>query len=415
MADFDPTHLAHNTPGVGLRDNESQADMVRMRAYRKDRVQAQLKSLDYGACVLFDPINIRYTTGARNMMIWKMHSLGRHAFVPAEGKAVVFDSPSSLHLNNGLETVGESRPSKGMGYIYTGDAREEKTRDWAAEMAELVSEHCGGNRRIACDRIDFGAAGALAEHQIDLFDGTEPMELARLIKSPDEITCMNMAISVCETGMARMREALRPGMTENEVWSILHQANIAMGGEWIETRCLASGGRTNPWLQECSDRVIRAGEMLAFDTDLIGPHGYMADISRTYYCGFNKTSDEQRRLYSLSYEQLQHDIALIKPGMSFREYGEKAWPIPDEFVAQRYGCVAHGVGMCDEYPVIGYPSGPGIASVDGEFEPNMTVCVESYVGAVGGAEGVKLEQQVLITQEGTHVLSTFPFEDTLLN
>ena len=155
--------------------------------------------------------------------------------------------------------------------------------------------------------------------------------------------------------------------------------------------------------------------MLAFDTDLIGPHGYMADISRTYYCGFNKPSDEQRRLYSLSYEQLQHDIALIKPGMSFREYGEKAWPIPNEFVAQRYGCVTHGVGMCDEYPVIGYPTGPGIASVDGEFEPNMTVCVESYVGAVGGAEGVKLEQQVLITREGTHVLSTFPFEDALLN
>ena len=124
MTDFDPTYLAHNTPGAGVRDNDSHVDMLRMRAYRMDRVQAQLKSLDYGACILFDPINIRHTTGARNMMIWKMHSLGRYAFVPAEGKALVFDSPSSLHLNNGLETVGESRPSKGMGYIYTGDAHE---------------------------------------------------------------------------------------------------------------------------------------------------------------------------------------------------------------------------------------------------------------------------------------------------
>ena len=101
--------------------------------------------------------------------------------------------------------------------------------------------------------------------------------------------------------------------------------------------------------------------------------------------------------------------------MSFREDGEKAWSIPDEFVAQRYGCVAHGVGMCDEYPVIGYPSGPGLGRVDGEFEINMTVCIESYIGAVGGTDGVKLEQQVLIGSEENQVLSTFPFEDSLLN
>ena len=44
----------------------------------------------------------------------------------------------------------------------------------------------------------------------------------------------------------------------------------------------------------------------------------------------------------------------------------------------------------------------------------MTLCVESYIGEEGGAEGVKLEQQVLVTETGTSLLSQFPFEDALL-
>ena len=88
--------------------------------------------------------------------------------------------------------------------------------------------------------------------------------------------------------------------------------------------------------------------------------------------------------------------------------------IPNEFAANRYGCIAHGVGMCDEFPTIGYPTGPGLGNVEGVFEPGMTICVESYIGAENGTEGVKLEQQLLITETGTELLSTFPFEDMLM-
>ena len=89
-------------------------------------------------------------------------------------------------------------------------------------------------------------------------------EHARAIKSEDEIWCILGSIAVAETGIGRMRAALAPGMTENELFAILHHTNIAMGGEWCEYRLLASGGRTNPWGQECSDKMIRAGELVAF-------------------------------------------------------------------------------------------------------------------------------------------------------
>ena len=74
--------------------------------------------------------------------------------------------------------------------------------------------------------------------------------------------------------------------------SHLHQANIELGGEWIETRLLNSGPRTNPWYQEASARVIENGDMIVFNSDLIGPHGYSADISRS--C--RRARGDQRRL-----------------------------------------------------------------------------------------------------------------------
>jgi Xaa-Pro dipeptidase len=76
-----------------------------------------------------------------------------------------------------------------------------------------------------------------------------------------------------------------PGLTEDDVWAVLHAENIRRGGEWIETRLLASGPRTNPWFQECGPRTIQQNEIVAFDTDLIGCYGICIDISRTWWLG----------------------------------------------------------------------------------------------------------------------------------
>ena len=81
-------------------------------------------------------------------------------------------------------------------------------------------------------------------------------------------------------------------------------------------------------------------------------------------------------------------MALLKPGMGFREFAEKAWKIPDSCLANRYSCILHGVSVADEYPVIAYKQHLDASGYDGVFEPGMAICVESYIGEVGGAEGV---------------------------
>lgn len=403
-----------DSAGVTAETADSEVDLAALRAYRLERVRHELVRRDYAAIVLYDPINIRYATDTSNMQVFTLHNPLRYAFVPAHGPVTMFEPSECLHLARGIETVDEVRPATTWHYLGAGSRRREKAGRWAAELADLIRDCGGENRRLAIDLCEPIGAGELEALGLSLHDGQEVMEEARLIKSDEEITAISEALAACEAGMHAMREALEPGITENQLWAILHYENIARGGEWIETRLLASGPRTNPWFQECSDRPVEAGDLVCFDTDLIGRHGYFADISRCWLVGDGRPSDEQRRLYAAAFEQLQHNQALLKPGVEVRDYVERAWQLPEVYVPNRYADTAHGAGMSVEFPVIPYSQDFEAAGYDAVIAENMVMCVESYIGATGGREGVKLEQQVLITSSGAVPLASYPFEEALL-
>lgn len=397
-----------------IRHDKTQIDLVKMRNYRLKRVREQIKSLGYGGIVIFDPVNLRYATGSRNMQVFMLRNPARYVFIPAEGPVILFDFPNCEHLSEGIETIDEVRPAVTMSYVAAGYNLEDTANQWAKEIADLMRKHAGKNNRIAVDSIHPAGAIALANEGMRVVDGQEPIEHARSIKSKEEIEAMKISVRTAEAGMVRMVEALEPGITENELWSLLHQTNIAQGGDYVETRLLSSGERTNPWFQECSDKVINEGELVGFDTDMNGPFGYYTDISRTFYCGDSHPTDEQKRLYQTAYEQVQYNKELLKPGMTFKEYAEKSWQIPDEFFPNRYFTVAHGTGLSGEYPYIVYPQDFEEKGYDGLIEENMVISVESYIGSPGGKEGVKLEEQLLVTKDGVENFSTFPFEGKLL-
>ena len=279
----------------------------------------------------------------------------------------------------------------------------------AAEIADLVRANGGG--RLAIDRADLLAVKAFEAQGIELADGKPVMEHARAIKSLEEVRAFKASLAVCEAGVAAMRAALRPGMRETEALAVMLQASVARGAEYPETRLLSSGPRTNPWFQETSDRIIEAGDLLSFDTDLIGPMGFYTDISRSWVVGATKPNDEQRLIYDLSRRQLEHNIGLLRPGIGFMEYAEQSLPLPEAYIANRYADIAHGCGLGVEYPLIWYAEDADKGAYDGVFAENMIVCVESYIGAEGGREGVKLEQPVWITADGPVVLSDYPLED----
>ena len=184
---------------------------------------------------------------------------------------------------------------------------------------------------------------------------------------------------------------------------------LARGGEWMECRLLVSGPRTNPWFQECSSRVIEDGDFVAFDTDLVGAYGMMTDISRTWICGDAKPTAQQRHVHELAVEQVTRNIDLLTPGRTFHELVHKSWmPSVDDY--RHYSCLYHGVGQCDEWPDIKFPEDWDAGGYDGVLEAGMVLTVESYVGAYTGGQGIKLENQVLVTDNGPENLSPWSLD-----
>ena len=386
------------------------ATLKKARAWRKQRIVEKVREHDCAAILLYDPVNIRYALDVSNMQVWMMHNASHYALVFADGHAIAFEYGKSEHLAQGIETVDEVMTARSWFFFSSGDLLAKRVEAWADEIATLVTARGGGNRRLAVDKMEPLGVDALRKRGITLVEGQELTEHARKIKSPDEIELMRWTIRVCEAGMARMYEHSLPGKTENEIWAELHYENIRSGGEWIETRLLAAGQRTNPWFQECSDKVCQAGEMLSFDTDMVGPYGYCADLSRSWTVGHTRMSPGQRALYGVALDQINHNLAVVKPGMSFREFDEKSWRIPETYQPCRYSVALHGVGMVDEWPSVPTHVDFAQRALAGRFEPGMVVCVESLIGEQGGPECVKLETQVLITGTGTERLDSFPWE-----
>jgi Xaa-Pro dipeptidase len=125
------------------------------------------------------------------------------------------------------------------------------------------------------------------------------------------------SVRATEVAVARLRAAMRPGLSEKELWSVLHQGVIALGGDYVETRPLSSGPRTNPWFQETADRRLAENELVALDTDVVGCHGYYCDFSRTFHTGPGDPTRRQRELYQVAHEQVHHNMELLRAGTSF--------------------------------------------------------------------------------------------------
>lgn len=383
-----------------------------VRTYRHQRLKEQIIKQDCAAILLYDPLNIRYATDCSNMQLWTSHNAARYALIFADGPTICFEYEQAMHLAEGLDMVDEVRPAISWFYFASGPRTEEIAASWAGGIADLMDQYGAGNRRLAIDKMEPLGVDLLRGHNIDIIEGQQITEQARRKKSADEMILMDWTIKVCEAGMWRMRQNSIAGKTENEIWAELHFENIRNGGEWIETRLLAIGERTNPWFQECSAHAGVNGDILSFDTDLIGPYGYCADLSRSWTIGLVEPTDEQKRLYEHAYKQVMHNTELIQPGLTYHEFNEKSWQMPEEFWANRYGVALHGVGLCDEYPAI--PTHVDMdqgAGYEGEFQVGDVLCIESATGVKGGRECIKLEIQVLVTENGVKRLDTFPFEE----
>ena len=382
-------------------------DIDRMHQYRLSRMKVEMQHHDVGLCVMVSPISLRYTINYRNYAAFMSHIPSTYLFLPTDGEVMLYNAfDPSVPASN-------KRKGQYISYMYGGDELERCAALFAQEVVDYLAETGCRNHRVAVEYVNPSITQALEKKGIEVVDGVLITERARLIKNEDELDCMRWAVAVAEYGAEKVKQALKPGVSELQLWALLNYTNLANNGDWHDGRMLASGPRINPWLQEASERKIESGDLMGFDTDMIGPMGYFADMSRTFHCGPAKPTLRQKQLYRLAIDEIDHNLKLIRPGVKFSELQTEAYPVPEEFQENAYPCILHGVGMCDEYPHIN-PVYRGPLPYDDVLQAGMVVCIESYMGVVGETDGVKLEQQVIVTEQGYELMTKFPYEEALI-
>ena len=383
-------------------------DMQRLLEYRTGRIREQMRLHDVAALLIVNPLSLQYAANYDSYQLYQSRIPTTYLLMAQDGPTIVFGGYGNSPL------IDREEPADFIAFFDAGPNLVDNARNLADRLARYLKEIGTDNRRVAIEYVNPSVTQACLQRGLEVVDGVTLTETARLIKSADEIECIKWSVAVAELGMAKMKQALRPGVTETQLWGILNYTNLANQGGWHDGRMLASGPRTNPWLQEATQRVIESGDLVGFDTDMVGPMGYFCDVSRSFHCGPAKPTQEQKDLYRLAYDEVQHNMALLRPGITFHDLQRQSFKIPEPYQQQAYPCIYHGVGMCDEYPKI-IPYHNGLNPYDGVVEPGMVLTVESYMGAVGGRNGVKLEEQVLITEDGYELLSSYPFEEALLD
>jgi Xaa-Pro aminopeptidase len=394
-------------------------DLAEMRRYRWQRLVDHIVARDYGGLLVFDPLNIRYACDSTNMQLWNSHNPFRALLLCADGYMVIWDYKNAPFLSRFNPLVREARAGADLFYFDRGDGTAQAAARFAAEVRDLVRAHGGANRRLAVDKVMLHGLRALEAQGFEVMEGEELTEKARSVKGPEEIRAMRCASHACETAVRAMEDFARTevpggGISEDDIWAVLHAENIRRGGEWIETRLLTSGPRTNPWFQECGPRIVGENEILAFDTDLVGAYGICVDISRTWWIGPGRPRPDMVAAMRHGLEHIRQNMEMIRPGVMIPELTANCHRLAPQYQRQKYGCLMHGVGLCDEWPLVAYPEEAVEGAFDYPLEPGMVLCVEALVSPEGGDFSIKLEDQVLVTESGYENLTGYPFDGALM-
>jgi Xaa-Pro aminopeptidase len=237
-------------------------------------------------------------------------------------------------------------------------------------------------------------------------DATHLLSELRMLKSPTEVDLMRGAAKVAESGMAAAVEIARLGASEIEVAGEAELAMRKAGAEDFFRTYVASGPRTNIAHGLPSYRRIEEGDLVMIDLHPVC-HGYSADMCRTVCVG--EPGAAQQEAYDLYLSAQQETIRKVRAGVTIQEL-EAAIHEPLGAAGHAdhvFGPPIHGVGI--EFEEAPLPSGHAFFHGEAEAVPLRpgTVISVGNCGLYTGPFGVRVEDTVLVTEEGYTQLTTF--------
>ncbi|HEU5437709.1 MAG TPA: Xaa-Pro peptidase family protein [Ktedonobacterales bacterium] len=392
---------------------EQRVDTAALRAKRIQRALAQIEAAHLDALLVWKDENVRYLTDLRPQLIaGKSTALNGALLVPGEAP-ILFCSGGELdRVRQTMPWIAEAHavPIVEERSLVEGLVRE--------TLLPVLAARGLTRARVGLDEANIVFYRALRElaPELHIEDGDTPMQLARRIKLPEEIALLEEATALADAVTAAATAAVAEGQREADVAAEGMHTLFRLGGEYahVMTPFVASGEHMAPPHRISSDKLIRNGDLVFIDIGACW-NGYFGDMARTVICG--QPSQRQREIFTAVYDALQAGIAEMRPGRTNADAtaafhgGAGAYGLSDRFFSL---FIAHGVGIgANEPPYIGETL-PGAPTY--EFEPGMVFAVEPLIWEPGvrGGGGVRLEEMVLVTDQGPHVMSRAPFDERLL-
>jgi Xaa-Pro aminopeptidase len=401
------------TFGLTAVDWEERVDVARLRRERLDRIKALLASSEVGALLCFDMNNIRYIT-ATHIGTWAMDKLARFCLLPQGDDPVVWDFGSAARHHEIYCPWLEGRSPAGISTMRGAMSPQSgRAEDVAAKIRLSLEQRGLLSEPVGVDVVEPSVLFALQREGIEIVDGQQLMQRARMIKTRDEITLLDTACMMVDAAYEQLYREMRPGMRENECVGLVSKVLYDLGSEHVEGVNAISGERCSPHPHVYSDRVLRPGDPAYFDI-LHAYMGYRTCYYRTFAVG--SASRALVDAYKRCRDILDAAIAKIRPGVTTDEV-VSVWPKAQEFgfpneeaaFALQFG---HGVGLSIwEKPIISR-----LVSIEHPevIQEGMVFALETFWPASDGWSAARIEEQLVVTADGAEVITRFPAEDLMI-
>jgi len=407
-------YVARRNYSITGSDWQERINFDRLRADRLQKAKDEMEKQDLGALILFVGENIRYVTGVYQGN-WKNNIFIRYCVLPRGGDPVLFETVGSDMQCAKIDAPwlkGNIRPA--ITWKWSETAEEMMAKKMAGSIYDVIKEHGLEKEKIGIDIMDLQAYQALTDIGLNIVSAWPVMCPAREIKTSDEIELLKISSAYGDAAMWKIKhEWLKPGVKESYICAKVNEYLYEEGFDFVYDIIVASGGNTSPYRRWHTDRLIREGDLVIVDMNAVGPGGYFVDFVRCFKVAGKPTSKE-KELYKECYDSLNAAIDKMRAGNTSRDVALN-FPIYDD---DKYGSVslqqfAHSIGL-SLYEGM-WMSRAFSLDHPMEIKQNMTFAIETFAGHSGLEQTCRLEQDLVVTDEGPKMLTLMPMEEDFLD
>ena len=391
-------------------------DFSLLRRERTRSLNEQIKKHGLDALLCFKAENLRYMTGYRPLW-WPISFLTRNAGIMAADQDPILFPTSGCYerCRDSMAWMKKENIRPLATLEDPGIVENEIKKKFLPAFEELRIT----KGKIGLDHVSMLVLMKLKEAfpKAEFVNGDHCVLDAQVIKNSEEIKCMRISSEIAGYAMDKAMKSIYAGVRECEVLAEAMHLLYSFGMETPQCNLIVTSGEgTAPLRRFASDKMINWGELVFLD---LGGcfNGYFSDFTRTVI--FGKPNAMQKKIYRAVYQMMMEIQKTMKPGKTNAEVNEAARKVVIDCGFKGYdylGLLGHSIGVTGlTYPIVGEIAAVGSENVVA-LKPGMIFSMEPgiFIPRTPGGGGVRLEDTILITEDGNEVLTRTPYDENLL-